>query len=177
MGTGNAWVLYGGVLAQTMADGALVCHQLPSELRSIEEKSWSIGPFTGIPIRDFGMDPSEDVLVLIENINNAGYVVGFSKVGEYVIHYKNRIILPNNTNIYHRLHLRSLSSGKSHPLALRCPILELPHLKGIDLDHNYSIEVSGNIIVLLIAGAQAQIAIWDWKTNALLCVRLLNTSA
>jgi len=69
---GSAWELCGGVLAQTMADGTLVCHQLPSDLRSIEENCWSIGPFMGIPIRDFGMDPSEDILVLIEDVTSAG---------------------------------------------------------------------------------------------------------
>lgn len=65
--SGGLWELYGGVLAQNRADGAIVFHQLPSDLRSIDARTWTLGPDFGMMIRDFAMDPSQDLLVLIES--------------------------------------------------------------------------------------------------------------
>ena len=66
MESGGLWELYGGVLAQSTAEGTLTFLQLPSDLRSIEEKVWTLGKF-GFVVRDFGMDPSQDLLVLIQS--------------------------------------------------------------------------------------------------------------
>ena len=66
---GGLWEFYGGVLAQSTAGGTLTFTQLPSDLRSIEEKVWTLGPNLGVVVRDFGMDPSQDLLVLIESPN------------------------------------------------------------------------------------------------------------
>ena len=70
MKDGDVWELYGGVLAQGTREGALTFTQLPSDLRSIEEKNWTLGRSDlGVVVRDFGMDPSQDLLVLIESPN------------------------------------------------------------------------------------------------------------
>jgi hypothetical protein len=69
MEDGGLWELFGGVLAQTTAEGTLTFTQLPSDLRSIDEKVWTLGPSLGLVVRDFGMDPSQDLLVLIERPN------------------------------------------------------------------------------------------------------------
>ena len=66
MENGGLWELYGGVLAQSTAEGTLTFILLPSDLRSIEEKVWTLGKF-GLVVRDFGMDPSQDLLVLIQS--------------------------------------------------------------------------------------------------------------
>ena len=67
MGDGNLWELSGGVLALSTSDGTIQFYQLASDLRFIEEKNWTIGPNLGVPIRDFGMDPFQDLLVLVQN--------------------------------------------------------------------------------------------------------------
>lgn len=69
MEDGGLWELYGGVLAQSTGQGTLTFMQLPSDLRSIEGKVWTLGPNLGLVVRDFGMDPSQDLLVLIESPN------------------------------------------------------------------------------------------------------------
>lgn len=65
MEDGDSWELYGGVLGQSTADGRLIFTQLPSDLRSIEEKVWTLGPNLGLVVQDFGMDPAQDLLVLV----------------------------------------------------------------------------------------------------------------
>jgi hypothetical protein len=67
MRSGGLWELYGGVLAQSDEEGGIYFFRLPSDLRSIEEKQWSLGPSLSCPVRDFGMDPSQDLLLLIES--------------------------------------------------------------------------------------------------------------
>ena len=62
---GQTWELYGGVLAQGPDSSSLKFRQLPSELRGIEEKEWMINDI-GFTIRDFGMDPAQDLLVAIQ---------------------------------------------------------------------------------------------------------------
>lgn len=62
---GQTWELYGGVLAQGPDSSSLTFRQLPSELRGIEEKEWMISDI-GFNIRDFGMDPAQDLLVAIQ---------------------------------------------------------------------------------------------------------------
>jgi hypothetical protein len=63
---GGIWELYGGVLAQKGPDGSVTFRQLPSHCRIIKEREWSVKDF-GFNIRDLGMDPSQDLLVLIES--------------------------------------------------------------------------------------------------------------
>ena len=66
MRRGGVWELYGGVLAQAEGESKLVCAQLPSVIRRIEEKEWTIED-VGVKIRDFGMDPAQDLLIIIEH--------------------------------------------------------------------------------------------------------------
>lgn len=62
---GEVWELYGGVLAQARGPQALSFRQLPSVLRGVQEKEWSLEDL-GFEIRDFGMDPSQELLVVIQ---------------------------------------------------------------------------------------------------------------
>ena len=63
---GGMWELYGGVLAQASGNRTLVFNQLPSVIRGIEEKEWRIED-VGMTIRDFGMDPTQDLLIIMEH--------------------------------------------------------------------------------------------------------------
>jgi hypothetical protein len=64
--TGGLWELYGNVWAHSRGeDTEIDCVQLPSRLRGISIRQWTLKfDFT---IRDFGMDPSQDLLVTIES--------------------------------------------------------------------------------------------------------------
>ena len=66
MHTGGLWELYGNMLVQSKgrARKHLIFHQLPSVLRGIEEKKWELK--TAFILRDFGIDPSQNLLVLLE---------------------------------------------------------------------------------------------------------------
>lgn len=63
--TGQVWELYGGVLAQAESENSLVFCRLPSYFRGIEEKRWTVD-ISAFKVRDFGMDPSQDLLVIAE---------------------------------------------------------------------------------------------------------------
>lgn len=72
MERGNVWELYGNVLAQGRGPRSLAFYQIPSAIRGIEAKSWVVENL-GVDVRDFGMDPAEDLLVFIARLN-LGYV-------------------------------------------------------------------------------------------------------
>ena len=65
MGIGSVWELYGGVLAQSESRRTLTFRQLPSKIRGIEQREWTIRD-VGFDVRDFGMDPAQDLLIAIE---------------------------------------------------------------------------------------------------------------
>ncbi len=64
MRRGGVRELYGGILAQADGDSTVVCAQLPSAIRGIEQKVWTIED-VGMEMRDFGMDPAEDLRPLL----------------------------------------------------------------------------------------------------------------
>lgn len=61
---GTLWELYGNVWAHSRGNDAIYFVQIPSRLRDIPLRQWTIR--LGFPLRDFGMDPSQDLLVAIE---------------------------------------------------------------------------------------------------------------
>ncbi len=61
---GNLWELYGNVWAHSRGVDAIYFVQIPSRLRNIPLRQWTIK--VDFPLRDFGMDPSQDLLVTIE---------------------------------------------------------------------------------------------------------------
>ncbi|KAF9462092.1 hypothetical protein BDZ94DRAFT_1261927 [Collybia nuda] len=141
---GGLWELYGGVLAQNSPNGEIVFRQLPSEIRSIEERDWTIGGFDFI-VRDFGMDPSQDLLVLVEDPKWSG----------------------GHSDHTYRFHLRTMSTGADHPLALQpviCHIQEKPNLQV-----SYAIQISTEFlgIFLISAEEENELFIWEWKTGVI----------
>lgn len=63
----SAWEFLGGVLGLS-AGSRLRFIQVPSKLRSIEEKRWTIEDI-GFKVKDFGMDPAQDLLVVLEIVH------------------------------------------------------------------------------------------------------------
>ncbi|KIM47851.1 hypothetical protein M413DRAFT_439532 [Hebeloma cylindrosporum] len=147
MTDGTSWELYGGVLAQTTSDGKISFHQLPSDLRCIEEEEWSVDVDMGFEIRDFSMNPSVGLLVLVEE---SGW------------------LLPGSVH-EQRFHLRSMKTGEPHPLAA-CPMLALQ--QKIEHENNsYDLQISGDLLTVLCTPFSAEIfelAIWHWKSGSLL---------
>ena len=63
------WELCGNVHAQTTGElQSLVFTQIPSKLKGIEGKKWQYD--LKFPVRDFSMDPSQDLLVVIQSESN-----------------------------------------------------------------------------------------------------------
>ncbi len=61
---GNLWELYGNVWGHSKGDDAIFFIQIPSRLRNVPLRQWTTR--LDFPLRDFGIDPSQDLLVAIE---------------------------------------------------------------------------------------------------------------
>lgn len=61
---GGVWELYGGVLAQARSRDTLVFRQIPSKIKGLQEREWEC--VYDFAVRDFGMDPAQDLLASIE---------------------------------------------------------------------------------------------------------------
>lgn len=63
--SGDSWDFFGGILAQANGPSSIRCRQLPSLLRGIKSQEWEV-KFSPIKFRDFSIDPSQDLLVVIQ---------------------------------------------------------------------------------------------------------------
>lgn len=148
---GNLWELFGGVLAFSMRSSSNHIHtyeglsfiELPSALRGAESKTRSLTNL-GYKIRDFGMDPAQDLLVVIEVVHApVGY---FAK-------------------------LLTMSTGQSHPLASQ-PILSCNDRPPL-IRYSFVIQVMGDFLGVLLHTnlqnnfviLQDQFLLWNWKTG------------
>lgn len=146
---GGMWELYGGVLAQTDEEGTFHFHKLPSESRRIEEESWTLRPNIEGQVRDFGIDPSQDLLVWITT--------------------------PTATSPFVSLHLRTLKTAEKHPLACQPTIRYdtgshtgrwFPSIKitqdfiGLQVLHRLPLDEEGG-------GDFIELLVWNWKENKL----------
>lgn len=116
----------------------LYFYQLPSPNRGIEYKHWEISDL-GFDVRDFGIDPEQDLLVLLEP-------------GEDV----------------YRIHLRTMSTNETHPntSAGRSIIVE-PH--SVESARSFYFEISGYLLAVLFRSRneriQSYVVIWDWTAG------------
>ncbi|KAJ4490426.1 hypothetical protein J3R30DRAFT_3278775 [Lentinula aciculospora] len=143
LNTAGLWELFGNVLAQNTLDGSFVFVQLPSEYRKIPEREWRVKPNTPRFVRDFGMDPSQDLLVLIETPRRFAGTI----------------------SRYHRIHIRSMSTATRHPLATGTGFIK--HLQS-SLDISYSIQISMDFLAIFFHAAGLsvnEIVIWEWKSG------------
>ncbi|KAH7926864.1 hypothetical protein BV22DRAFT_1032479 [Leucogyrophana mollusca] len=141
MEQGHCWELCGGVLCQATGTGGLSCVQLPSRFRGIEEKRWTLANF-GFNVRDFTIDPSQDLLVLLEATGlHQSFIV----------------------------HLRSLSTGAPHSLAGGPTIIHSPC--PLDT-WKFAIQICRQRLGVLIQDSpidnnDRELMVWDWKTSRL----------
>ncbi|KAH8099418.1 hypothetical protein BXZ70DRAFT_943596 [Cristinia sonorae] len=138
MSAGGVWELFGGVLAQGIPPKGMSFNQLPSKLRGIESKAWALHDL-GVKIRDFGMDPASDLLVLV--------------------------VKPPPESTTFSIHLRSMATGKPHPAASHA-ILE--HTVD-GLRFSFTIQPSGDYLGVFFESAEEEIdselVVWNWKTG------------
>jgi hypothetical protein len=66
MKRGGVWELYGSVLSQKSSKAEFHFHRLPSSIRGIPQKQWTISR-RSFGVRDYTIDPSQDLIVLIQN--------------------------------------------------------------------------------------------------------------
>lgn len=148
---GHIWELYGGVFAQSSTPDVLHFRQLPSKYRKIEEKTWRVT--LDMHVRDFTMDPAQDLLVLIEEPTPS----------------------PNANATTHSIliHLRSLTTGDRHKLAPQ-PAILVHALDAPNDGATYTLQVCDHLLgVLLIRheDTDAELTIWDWTTGKIILTR------
>ncbi|PCH42277.1 hypothetical protein WOLCODRAFT_101849, partial [Wolfiporia cocos MD-104 SS10] len=132
------WELYGGVLVQAQGNRALNFMQLPSVLRGIEQKIWTISD-VGCLIADFSIDPAQDLLAIVEDAtHNQGNSIG--------------------------VHLRTMHDGTPHPAASSVVLTHQPSEAII----RYSIRVCQDFVGIRFGGmaGYAELLVWNWKSGA-----------
>ncbi|RDX52576.1 hypothetical protein OH76DRAFT_1400371 [Lentinus brumalis] len=82
-----SWELCGGVFAEEENRRTLHFWQLPSQIRGIQWREWTLND-VGVSMSDFGIDPAQDLLVIAEDIGSLC-----------------------------RMHLRSMTTGMVHPMS------------------------------------------------------------
>lgn len=65
---GHCWEFSGGILAQSTHENEIFFVQLPCKLKNVAERRWTV-PFD-FTFRDFTLDNSQDLVVLLEVIGN-----------------------------------------------------------------------------------------------------------
>lgn len=172
----RVWELFGGVLALGLVEGnqvrGLSFTQLPSAVgsRFREERTW-VHSELEVDIRDFGMDPSQDLLVLI-SVALHGSVICHHPCVSLTSHIHRAIGHPE---MEFRLHLRSLSTGKNHPYATDGVLSCRPEV--YNMESGFVIQVMGDYVGVLFHPPlrpgfvfRDQLFIWNWKTGKLVSV-------
>ncbi|PPR03424.1 hypothetical protein CVT24_012693 [Panaeolus cyanescens] len=142
----KAYELVGGVFAKTSGRDMYYVH-LPSATKEM----WTYhNTDLGIPIRDFAMDPSMDLLVVLEE-NNL---------------YSSS---PNQHEV--RIHFRSINENKAHPRA-KLPLIRvvLPpdDVIGNAVD-SATLFLHDDVFALLINfGAMLRVILWNWTSGTML---------
>ncbi|RPD52544.1 hypothetical protein L226DRAFT_576804 [Lentinus tigrinus ALCF2SS1-7] len=137
--------LYDGVFALEENRRTLHFWQHPSHIRRIEEKKWTLDD-VGVEITEFGLDPAQDLLVVVEEVEG-----------------------PRGTLC--RVHLRSLTTSSAHAMAASAVLVLTP---GVEY-YECSIQISNDPLALLwtCRGVmeerfEGELAVWNWKTGALI---------
>ncbi|KAL4069738.1 hypothetical protein V8B97DRAFT_1872356 [Scleroderma yunnanense] len=145
---GNLWELYGGVLAQSDINDTICFRRLPSRIRGIEERVWSVTT-SDLDLCDFTLDPAQDLLILITRPK----------------------LRPQSSseNMEIAIHIRSLTTGNRHPLAPDPPVLR--HIVDVPaLDLSFLVQVCVDRVAVHFMRPEAvpsELVVWNWKTGKL----------
>ncbi|CAL1702699.1 unnamed protein product [Somion occarium] len=137
MNSDGVWELSCGVLCQARGRRTLVFRQLPSVLRGIKERAWELEDI-GVDIRDFSMDPAQDLLVVVETHNAS-----------------------------QRIHLRTMCTGEVHPSVFRPAVINYtPNLSTRLYTIKICSDYVG-IAFTSTSQITQELAVWNWKTGEL----------
>ncbi|TFY81128.1 hypothetical protein EWM64_g2883 [Hericium alpestre] len=141
MPLGGLYELYGNVLVQSLGPREFHLKQLPSQIRGIEERNWNLR--FNFDVRDFGMDPAQDLLFLLQTCGSPDGVM--------------------------YIHVLSLTTGGVHPLAPNeAGIIEYP-ISSQNL--GFAVQVHDDYFGVLIEPrrdeVQNELIILNWKTTAI----------
>ncbi|KAF8168775.1 hypothetical protein BJ912DRAFT_196465 [Pholiota molesta] len=147
----HAYELVGGAFADTDSQYFQIV-SLPTSRNEERCKPRETEP--GMLIRDFKMDPTQDVIVFLEDSLN-------------------QLSPPTAPRIF-RIHIRAISTNTIHPLAQQSSLQISVPFKGdrfYDHVHNVVLNLAREIVVLYFCTfdqAQPYIQIWDWMTSDVL---------
>ncbi|KJA19165.1 hypothetical protein HYPSUDRAFT_44402 [Hypholoma sublateritium FD-334 SS-4] len=142
----KAYELVGGVFSQT-GDHVLQTVQLPTRTRATYTSDELVFAFV---VRDFAMDPTQDVIALLEDDDTPLFVTAI------------RVI---------RIHIRTISNNINHPLARPNPLEfeiapDLLHGNGM---HSATLQIVCDLIsVYITRNSRARVLIWQWTEGRLL---------
>jgi hypothetical protein len=164
---GLAWELSGGVLCQAMQSrSGLACVQLPCKFKNIPEREWTINDF-GFEIRDFTIDTSQDLIVVLE-------VVGVMYVLMRLFFRGTPDTKWRSPNRICNVHLRTLMTGEHHPMTVVPFMTHL--LSDMHEEVRFLIQVCGPRIAILCQDRgddpNSRLVVWDWKSGQQKLVRL-----
>jgi hypothetical protein len=169
----RVWEMFGGVLAQGIP-GPTVCGlaftELPSAVNRASGHTWKHRDL-GVDIRDFAMDPAQDLLVLIDPPVTVSCVNCFSQL----------VPLPYvpcrgsaDTTKEILVHLRTMSGGETHLLALQPVLSFIPN--PCHENYGFVIQIMEDFLGIHFYDSESfwlgQLFIWDWKSGELVTVRL-----
>ncbi|TFK45311.1 hypothetical protein OE88DRAFT_1227633 [Heliocybe sulcata] len=146
---GRYWELYGGVLATSVGDSTLIFNKLPSHARGIKSRQWRIED-VGFPIRDFKMDLSQDLLVILDFPEQVSSRGGGSCA----------------------IHLRTLSMNEPHSSAADT-IIAVPVRSPYDPDYAFDIMICEDKVGIMFthdpedAPEDIDIFVYNWKIASL----------
>ncbi|EIN14093.1 hypothetical protein PUNSTDRAFT_41419 [Punctularia strigosozonata HHB-11173 SS5] len=145
------WELQGGVLAQAENHTSFSFSRLPAPTRGISTLEWRIDD-VDVEARDFTIDCSQDLLIIVEEAVHVGTVLEIVWV-----------------------HFRTMSTGKKHPHALSES--KVSHRLGVipDFGVSYELAVYGDYVAVQfraprrgsswITRSPSELVVWNWKTG------------
>lgn len=125
-------------------------YQLPSRNRGVEYKYW-VTPDLGVNIRDFGVDPTQDLLVLLE------------------------VQTPLHDQGVYNVHLRSMTTGEVHLRApAGNPVLSYRHPTPLLQSITLSFDIAGSLLAMVFPSRDLNLpsraVIWNWTAGTELLV-------
>ena len=149
----SAWEYTDGVFVRlSRRTRQLHFYQLPSRNRGVEYKYWAT-PSLGMDIRDFGINPGEDLLALLE------------------------VQTPHYDQGAYNVHIRSMATGEIHSCASAGnSVLTYQHSTSLHQHASVSFEIAGSLLAMAFPSRDtdfpSRVVMWNWTVGEELFVSL-----
>ena len=143
---------------------SLYFYQLPSLNKGTGYKDW-IHEDLGLDVRDFGISPEQDLLVLLE--------IASVEIPPGATHFEEQ----------YKLHLRTMMTNEPHPAAPTSlgATLEFKCHSPVQPDRSFGFQILGHLLALVFRfrerGYSSHVVVWDWTTGQMLMVSQFQYSA